>query len=119
MRVVLVFDGSSAVRARMSRSDSNIEIVYATGGRKADGWILDRAERLSNERVSVLVITEDRGIKNALPAKVRTMTVKAFWNSIGAKDKGEPGEKPAPPLDDVEAYFLEAERRMMEARRKK
>jgi predicted RNA-binding protein with PIN domain len=119
MRIVLVFDGSSAVRARASRPDTNVEIVYATGARKADGWILDRAERLSNERVPVLVITEDRGIKNALPAKARTMSVSAFWKTIEPKDKDEAGEKVAPPLDDVEAYFLEAERRERERRSKK
>lgn len=118
MRVLLVFDGSSAVRAPASRSDANVEIIYATGARKADGWILERAERLSHERQSVLVVTEDRGIKNALPAKVRTMGIRAFWSAIEPGDKEDRGEKTAPPLDDVEAYFLEAERRLKESSRK-
>ena len=119
MRVLLVFDGSPAVHAPATRSPANVEVVYATGARKADGWILERAERLSKERESVLVVTEDRGIKNALPAKVRTMTAEAFWTAIRPKAEGETEEKPAPPLDDVEAYFLEAERRQRESARKR
>ena len=117
-RVVLVFDGSRDVHAPAPRSDANVEIVYATGTRKADGWILDRAEQLVGERQPVVVVTEDRGIKNALPSKVRTLGVRAFWSSILPKSKDAAEQKPEPPLEDVEAYFLEAERRQKESARK-
>lgn len=118
MRVLLVFDGSTAVRARAPHSTAGVEIIYATGARKADGWILERAERLVKERQSVVVVTEDRGIKNALPAKARTLAVRAFWAAIEPGPKAAAEEKPAPPLEDVEAYFLEADRRLREAARK-
>ena len=118
MRVVCVFDGASTVRAPASRPDPNVDVVFAAGTRKADGWILERAERLSRERRSVLVVTEDRGIKNALPAKVRTMGVRAFWAAIEpASPADAEEEKPAPPLEDVEAFFLDAERRQKEGKR--
>ena len=111
MRVLLVFDGSKRVHAPAPRSNANLDIVYATGARKADGLILERAEALADAKQSVLVVTEDRGIKNGLPSKARTMGARAFWSVIEPQKEDASTEKPAVPLDDVEAYFLEAERR--------
>ena len=117
-RVLLVFDGSRDVQAPAPRSSANVEIVYATGAGKADGLILERAERLVRERQSVVVVTEDRGIKNALSRKVRTLGARAFWSAIEPEHEDAAKDKPAPPLEDVEAYFLEAERRQKESARK-
>jgi predicted RNA-binding protein with PIN domain len=118
VRVLLVFDGSRSVHAPAPRANPNLQIVYASGAGKADRWIADRVERLRDEKQSVLVVTEDRGIKNALPKRVRTMGAKAFWSVIHPA-REDPADKPAPPLDDVEAYFLEVERRLNQEQDKK
>jgi len=117
-RVLLVFDGSRGVHAPAPRPNPLVEIVYATGARKADGLILERAERLVRERQSVVVVTEDRGIKNALPGKARTLGVRAFWSAIEPEHEDAGEDKPTPPLEDVEAFFLEAERRQKMSARK-
>jgi predicted RNA-binding protein with PIN domain len=118
MRVLLVFDGRRGVHAPASRSTSQVEIIYASGERKADGWILSRAEELQRDKYSVTVVTEDRGIKNALPKRVRTLSPRAFWSMVLPTAEHPLDEKPAPNLEDVEAYFLDLERRQKDDRKK-
>ena len=112
LRVVLVFDGSASVQAPKSRTPRQLEIVYATGPGKADALILSRAEKLQRLKRSVLVITEDRGLRSALPRGVRTLTAQDFWSVLEPGPSPAPVEKPIPPLDDVERFFLDAEARI-------
>src|SRR5215510_5169775 len=116
MRVLLVFDGRPDVRAPAGRSGAQVEIIYASGAGKADGWIKKRAEELHRDKHQVTVITEDRGIKNALPSRVSTLTPRAFWTMALPKTVDASEEKPELPLEDVEAYFLEMERRAKEGK---
>ena len=111
IRVLLVFDGRPGVHAPSARSNAQVDVIYASGGGKADGWILAKAEELRRDKYSVTVVTEDRGIKNALPSRVSTLTPRAFWSMVLPKAERASDEKPEMPLEDVEAYFLDLERR--------
>ncbi|HET9233374.1 MAG TPA: NYN domain-containing protein [Candidatus Eisenbacteria bacterium] len=109
LRVVLVFDGSASVRAPSPQTPRQLEIVYATGPGKADALILSRAEELERGKQTVSVITEDLGLRNALPRGVRTLSVQDFCSALEPSLSQASVEKPMPPLEDVEQFFLDAE----------
>ena len=122
LHVVLVFDGSSSVRAPAARTPRQLEIVYATGPGKADALILSRAEELDRSKQPVIVITEDQGLRKALPRRARTLTAHEFRSVLEPEPSPASVEKPTPPMEDVERFFLDAEpriKRELERNRKK
>lgn len=122
LHVVLVFDGSASVRAPAPRTPRQLEIVYATGPGKADALILSRTKELERGKQAVIVITEDQGLRNALPRGVRTLTAQDFCSVLEPATSPAIVEKPRPPLEDVERFFLEAEpgiKQELERKRKK
>jgi len=79
---VIVFDG----RAPAREPDDHAEVV-GSGGRSADDWITDKAERLSGEDRRLWLVSSDRGLRaRVAPYVERTIGGGTFAGVLEALD---------------------------------
>ena len=118
LQVLLIFDGSSRVAGIRLPTYPHLKVLYATGDGGADASIVERATELEGKKIPTTVVSDDRKLKNDLPRRVWTLTVREFWAQIERSEDEIPEEKKEERLPDVEQFFLDAEPRIEEELRK-
>ena len=80
VRALLVFDG----RAPAMEPDERAE-VFGSGGRSADDWIAEQAERLAGEGHRLRLVSSDRGLRaRVAPHVERTIGGGTFAGELEA-----------------------------------
>lgn len=111
-KAVVVFDGRDDVSGPAPPNRRNLRVVFAGEEEKADTRIVTLARNYRRDGRSVIVVTDDTGLRGRLPRGVSTLGAAEFWERTRTGATGP--EKPSFSAPDIEAHFLEAERRMLE-----
>jgi len=111
--LVLVFDGVPGF-TEGAGAFGHLEITYAPYGGKADDMIVLRTDKIIDAGGRVTVVTNDRDLKLRLHRNATAIGSGEFWKLTKPPRKPTGEQRPDIPLQDVEAFFLEQEERVLQ-----